>query len=142
MWMIASLFSLVLPVFLPSYTDANNLTGNPISVAMVIMFVLSFPSSLFGLPLLIVANSVLDIDSNSIQGMYLDLVLLFVLGFVQWFWIAPRIWRDDPETQIADLRLHQSPVPLPASRMPADFEFFASDDQTPLEKVLNGDESK
>jgi hypothetical protein len=133
---------MILPVVLPSYATAANITGNPIGLATATMFVLSFPSSLFGIPLLLGANYFLSIDPNSIQGMYLDLLMLFALGFVQWFLIVPRIWRSESEVPTIYQRTGQSPTPLPVSRMAADFEFSYSEDQTPLEKVLNADDSK
>src|SRR5688572_20892821 len=99
MWLLVSVFSLILPIFLPSYATSHGLVSNAIGVSTATMFVLSFPSSLFGLPVMFMANYVLGLDPNSIQGMYVNLLMLFVLGVVQWFWIVPRVWRNHPVIQ-------------------------------------------
>lgn len=90
-WLAVGIFSLILPVFLPSETDSNNIFLNTVGVVNVVMFILSFPCSLFGLPVVFFAWYALDINPNSIQGAYLNTILFFVLGFVQWFWIT-RFW--------------------------------------------------
>ena len=90
MWLFVGLFSLVLPVFLPSNSFSANPAANVIGTATATMFILSFPSSLFGIPLLVIVDYALGVDPNTIQGMYVNLFMLFVLGLVQWFWIVPR----------------------------------------------------
>ena len=90
-WLAVGIFSLILPVFLPSEADSNNVFLNVIGIVNIVMFILSFPCSLFGLPVVFFAWYALDINPNTIQGAYLNTILFFVLGFVQWFWIA-RFW--------------------------------------------------
>ena len=46
---------------------------------------------LFFVPVAAAANYYLEIETFSSAGIYLDTVFLFVLGFMQWFWIA-RFW--------------------------------------------------
>src|SRR5258707_15158571 len=87
LWLLMSGFSLLLPVFLPSSADPQNFLQNVIGTTTVTMFILSFPSSLFGIPLFLVAHIALGLDPNTIEGMYLNLFLMFILGLVQWFWI-------------------------------------------------------
>jgi len=70
---------------------------------MVTMFILSFPSRLFGIPPMVFAQAALGIDANTIGGMYLNLFLMVVLGLVQWFWIFPHLVRMNKEVQTLEL---------------------------------------
>ena len=90
-WIAVGIFSLILPVFLPSEADSNNLFLNIVGIVNIVMFILSFPCSLFGLPVVFFAWYALGMNPNSIEGAYLNTILFFVLGAVQWFWIA-RFW--------------------------------------------------
>ena len=136
MWLIVSLFSLLLPVFLPSNALSGNPAANVIGTATATMFILSFPSSLFGIPLLVVVDYVLGVEPNSIQGMYVNLFVLFVLGLVQWFWIVPRVWRGDPDVQVLNL-----PVALVEQNRKiladAQFKVFDERDRTPVERIFD-----
>lgn len=98
-WLAVGIFSLILPVFLPSEAGSNNVFLNIVGIVNIVMFILSFPCSLFGLPVVFFAWYVLEMNPNSIEGAYLNTILFFVLGFVQWFWIA-RFWSPtDPLLQ-------------------------------------------
>lgn len=134
MWLLVSLFALLFPIFLPSVADSANPAANVIGTATASMFILSFPSSLFGIPVLAISGYFLGVDPNSMQGMYLNLFLLFVLGLIQWFWIVPRVWRNEPRVQILDLTSPKDVIELPAMR--SEFESFSSQDDTPLERVF------
>lgn len=90
-WIAVGVVSLILPVFLPSQADSNNLFLNVVGVVNILMFALSLPCSLFGLPVVFFAWYALGWNPNSIEGAYLNTILFFVLGAVQWFWIA-RFW--------------------------------------------------
>ena len=90
-WLAVGVFSLVLPVFLPSEADSSNAFLNVVGIVNIVMFILSFPCSLFGLPVVFFAWYVLGMNPNSIEGAYLNTILFFVLGAVQWFWIS-RFW--------------------------------------------------
>lgn len=83
------------------------------------------------------AGTALNLDPNSMGGMYLNLLLLFALGLVQWFWIVPRSFRNDPKVlQILDLPI-QKPALHPAFLPdPVNFENF-DDERTPLERVFS-----
>jgi ascorbate-specific PTS system EIIC-type component UlaA len=140
-WLSVSVLSLILPVFLPSSSNPQNFLANVIATSTVTMFILSFPSSLFGIPLLFFAQMALGVDPNSIGGMYLNLLLLFVLGLVQWFWIAPRLWRHDPDFQTLNLPLRTADFQLHEASGGDNFEFFDSRSRTPLERVINNDDS-
>lgn len=90
-WLATGIFSLLLPVFLPSVAGSENFVQNTILLVNIAMFILSLPCSLFGVPVIAAAAHFLEMSPNSIEGMYLNTVLFFILGFVQWFWIA-RFW--------------------------------------------------
>ena len=139
MWLLASLVSIILPIFLPSY-DSPNLAANTIGAATATMFILSFPGSLFGIPLLYMVNYVLGTDMNSIGGMYVNLLLLFVLGLVQWFWIVPRLVRREPALQSLQLPEQAASPRLTEFRDDTARSFFDEKSQTPLERVLRGDD--
>ncbi len=88
-WLAISVLMLELPVFFPSYSNPETIFQSAIGIASVSMFFLSFPMSLIGVPLGFFISKLLGIDPASIGGMYLSLLVLFVMGFVQWFLIAP-----------------------------------------------------
>lgn len=140
MWLFVCVFTLLIPVFLPSFAGSANLASNVIGTATASMFILTFPSSLFGIPLLFFTGDVLGVNPNSIEGMYLNLFVMFVLGLVQWFWIVPRIWRYDPKVQVLNLPSHTDPVPLQVF-CPADcFKEYDERDQTPVERIIRNDD--
>lgn len=139
-WLSVSFLSLILPVFLPSSSNPQNFLANVIATSTVTMFILSFPSSLLGIPLLFFAQIALGVDPNSIGGMYINLFLLFVLGLVQWFWIVPRLWRNDPDFQTLNLPLSTADLQLPEASAGDTFQFFDRDSRTPLERVISNDE--
>ena len=141
MWLIVSLFSLLLPVFLPSDALSGNPAANVIGTATATMFILSFPSSLFGIPLLAVVDYVLGAHPNSIQGMYVNLFMLFVLGLVQWFWIVPRVWRNDPDVQVLNLPVSLGNEKLSEATFDNRFDVFNARERTPVERVINDDDA-
>lgn len=139
MWLLVSLFALLFPVFVPSFADSPNPASNVIGTATATMFILSFPSSLFGLLFLVFTNASIGVDPNSIQGMYVNLFLLFVLGLIQWFWIVPRIWRRDPSVQTIEIPVG---FPKPVLQKPIPDEIFTVYDRqerTPVERVIRED---
>lgn len=134
MWLFVCVFTLLIPVFLPSFAGSANPASNVVGAATASMFILTFPSSLFGIPLLFFVGYALGVNPNSIEGMYLNLFIMFVLGLVQWFWIVPRIFRGDTKVQILNLPAHPEPLKV---FNPADY-FMAYDerDRTPVEKII------
>ena len=139
MWLLVSLFALIFPIFVPSFPGATGL-ANPIGTATVTMFVLSFPSSLFGIPLLFMTDLALGLDPNSIKGMYVNLLILFVLGLVQWFWIVPRVLRSESTGQALDLLPTLITGALPERTIDMSAEFFDVKETTPLERVLRDED--
>lgn len=139
MWLLVSLFALIFPIFLPSAAGSLDPASNVIGTAAATMFILSFPSSLFALPFLVFANAAIGINTDSIQGMYVNLLVLFVLGLVQWFWIVPRIWRQDLDIQTLDLPVMAETIKLPEMKRGFEFGGFDEQERTPVERVIRDD---
>ena len=141
-WLLISVFALLLPVFLPSSANPQNFLENVIGTVTVTMFILSFPSSLFGLPIMFFAQIALDVNPNTMQGMYLNLFLLFVLGSVQWFWILPRVLRNEPRFQMLNLRGGKAEPLLSAVKFDGNVESCDSQGRTPVERIIYEKDSK
>jgi hypothetical protein len=139
-WMLVGGISLILPVFLPSSPHPQNFLQNIIGTTTVTMFILSFPSSLLGIPLMFVVQAALGVDANTIGGMYLNLFLMFVLGLVQWFWIVPRLMQRNKAVQTLDLDQETAVPTLLSEKISIDAEFFDSKSRTPLERVISDDD--
>ncbi|MDQ3129478.1 MAG: hypothetical protein M3Q99_01795 [Acidobacteriota bacterium] len=140
-WLLTSIFSMLLPIFLPSSANPQNFVQNVIGTSTVTMFILSFPSSLFGLPMMFFAGAVLKVNPNTMEGMYLNLFLLFVLGFVQWFWIIPRVLRTEPRFQMLNLFGRKSECQFLAEAPIKNVNFCDSQGRTRLEKVFQEKDS-
>lgn len=138
-WLAVSFFALMLPVFLPSAVGAGRPVSDVIGTATVAMFLLSFPSSLFAIPVMMIVYAAFGIYPNEMGAMYLNLLFLFVLGVVQWFWIVPRVWMHSPAIQTIELPAELSssflkPVPEVV------FSAFDSRGETPVERVIRESE--
>ena len=137
-WLIVSLSSVVLPVFLPSLREGN-IFGNALGVATVSMFFLSFPSSLLAVPLASFISFVFGIDSWSLAGLYMNVLTLFALGVFQWFWIVPGIFKSTPLLQRLDLGEAGSCFTLGERRGETGAAWPQADAATPLERVIRDD---
>jgi hypothetical protein len=137
-WLLISLFSLSLPIFMPSSADPKHFYENVVGSVTVTMFILSFPSGLFGLPFLLFATLLLEIKPNSIEGLYLNLFLLFALGFVQWFWVVPRLLKNESGFQVLNLIAASSEVQISEASAQTINQFKDFQELTPLERVLKG----
>ena len=140
MWLFVCVFTLLIPVFLPSVAGSANPAANVVGMATASMFILTFPSSLFGMPLLVFLGAALGVDPNSIEGMYLNLFVMFVLGLVQWFWIAPRIWRDESKIQVLDLPVYREVASLQISIPAKGPSAYDERDRTPVERIIRENE--
>ena len=89
-WLIIGISAIVLTAFLWFGYDSKNLQ-NAILVLDALMLILSLPCSLFAIPVVVLANHYLYINPVSTEGIYLNTIFLFVIGLMQWFWIA-RFW--------------------------------------------------
>ncbi len=89
-WLAFGVLSLVLMIFMWFGYDSQNLQ-NTIYVLNALMLILSLPCSIFAVPVIVLANKYLGINPFSAEGINLSTIFLFVLGLMQWFWIA-RLW--------------------------------------------------
>jgi hypothetical protein len=134
-WLFVSLLCLIAPVFLPSVPYPRDFLEDAMGTATVIMFVLSFPISLLATPVILFVGIGLGLGPYPIQLAYLNLFLLFALGTIQWFWIVPRVNREDNgDLQILDLH---TPAALGEAHFNTDFSFFDSNSKTPVERVID-----
>ena len=134
MWLVTGLVSLAMPVFLPSWPGSTWFVATPIGAATVTMFILSFPISVFGTPVLYLINVFLGIAPSSLQGMYLNLVMLFILGIVQWFWLVPTIWGKNQVIQSLELSAAGSGfLGEPMNTAVSEYDLSG---RTPLERAL------
>lgn len=90
-WLTIALTALVLMLIEWFGYDSENLRY-VILACNSLMFLLAVPCSLFFVPVAFATNYYLDINALSGGGIYLNTCFLFLLGFMQWFWIA-RFWR-------------------------------------------------
>jgi len=89
-WLAIGVLAMILMIFVWFGYDSENLQ-NTILVLNGLMLILSLPCSLFVIPVVVLANHYLEINPVSTGGIYLNTIFLFVVGFMQWFWIV-RIW--------------------------------------------------
>lgn len=139
LWLLVSFICLIAPVFLPTSRYPADFLDDPMGTATGIMFVLSFPLSLFAVPIIFFMEFSLGIRSYSIQGAYLNLLILFAFGLVQWFWIVPRLLQKKNKSglQILDLHAHKPSAALGEAHISTDFPFFDSKSRTPVERVID-----
>lgn len=133
MWLVTGLVSLGIPIFLPSWSSSWFVT-TPIGAATVTMFILSFPMSVFATPVLYLINIMVGINPSSLQGMYGNLVMLFILGIVQWFWLVPRIWGR--QQMVQSLELSAVGPGLLGGALKTSVDEFDQSGKTPLERAI------
>lgn len=141
-WLAVGIFSLILPIFLPSAEGSGNFVLNLIGIVNIVMFILSFPCSFFGLPIVFFAWYVLEINPLSIEGAYLNTILFFVLGLVQWFWIA-RFWYPT-ETPFQKLNLLgvNSEMQLSEAAAINNVQYSDPEGRSPIERVFRDKDSR
>jgi len=135
-WLITSFLSLTLPIFIPSTTNSSNFPANVIGTATATMFILSFPISIFALPIMFFSQVVIGFDPNTIGGMYVNLWLLFALGIIQWFWLVPRLLWKEQKLQTLDLPVQRNEILLTEAADPA-IRFYDRRERTPLERAIS-----
>ena len=89
-WLGIAVLSMILTTFLWFGYDSQNLQ-NTIYILNAFMLILSLPCSLFAVLVVALANHYLGINPFSTEGIYLNTIFLFVVGLMQWFWVA-RVW--------------------------------------------------
>jgi hypothetical protein len=82
---------------------------------------------------------ILGINPASIEALYLNLTIMFVLGVVQWFWILPRFLAKDPKFQTLNLLGARPEVLLAEAKMESRVDFYDVRGRTPLERVIESD---
>jgi len=138
LWLFVSLLCLLAPVFIPTPRYPTDLLNDPIGMSTLVMFILSLPMSLFALPAIMMEVISYGFSPNSVMPAYLNILFLFAVGAVQWFWVVPRLsWKNEPDLQILDLHAHTSPAALGEAHINTDFSFFDSDSKTPVERVID-----
>ncbi len=140
-WLLISAIALTLPVFLPSSAHPQNFLQDVIGTVTLAMNVLSFPFGLLALPLMFLAKVFLNVNPNTIGGMYINVFLLCVLGYVQWFWIVPRLWRSESRFQMQNLFGGKSDLKLSEAAI-NNAEFCDSKGRTPVERIIYEKDSK
>lgn len=101
-WLTVAVISLILLAFDWFGFGSQNLQ-NAVLVLNFAAFILSLPCSLFVIPVVAAANHYLSLNPLSGEGIYLNTIFLFVIGAMQWFWIA-RFWSPtEPTFQAIDL---------------------------------------
>jgi hypothetical protein len=138
-WVLISAFCLLLPVFMPSSADPQHFFENVMGTVTVTLFILSFPMSLFGLPVMLMTGAILGINPTSIEGMYLNLTLMFVFGVVQWFWIVPRWLANEPKFQTLNLFCARPEVLLAEAKIESRVDLYDARGRTPVERVIGSD---
>lgn len=101
-WLAVGVISLVLLAFDWFGYGSNNLQ-NAILALNGLALALSLPCSLFVVPVLLAANHFMSLSPFSSEGIYLNTILLFVVGVMQWFWIANFWSPTEPQLQMLDL---------------------------------------
>ncbi len=89
-WLAVGVISLILLAFHWFGFDSQQLEISILALN-VLALILSLPCSLFVIPVLVAANHYLQLSPVSSDGLYLNTIFLFVVGLMQWFWIA-RFW--------------------------------------------------
>ena len=106
------------------------------------MYILSFPFGLLALPMMFLAKLFLGVNPQTIGGMYVNVFLLCLLGYVQWFLIVPRLWRSESRFQTLNLPGGKSDMKLSEAKTGGNIEFVDSKMRTPLERIIYEKDSK
>ena len=134
-WLLISAIALTLPVFLPSSAHPQYFFQDIIGTVTTVMYILSFPVGLLALPVMFLAKLFLGVNPNTIGGMYINVFLLCVLGYVQWFWIVPRLLRSESRFQMLNLLGGKSDLKLSEAAI-NNAEFCDSQERTPVERII------
>lgn len=89
-WLAFAVCSLTSTAFLWFGYDSPTLQ-NAIYALNACALLLSLPCSLFAVLVVALSNQYLGIEPFSTEGIYLTTIFTFVVGSMQWFWIA-RFW--------------------------------------------------
>ena len=109
-WLMLSSACVVLPVFVPSDVYSANPFANVVGTSAVTMFILSFPSSLLGLPISMLIQSAIAVGQYSLMGLWINSLVFFGLGICQWFWAVPRLRIYLAQARAAEADITSSPA--------------------------------
>jgi hypothetical protein len=90
-WSAVAVLSLALLIYLWLVETESPHLLNTILALDAVMFLLALPCGIFGVGVILTAWYVLDLNPVSAEGVYLDTIVLFLLGTLQWFWLI-RFW--------------------------------------------------
>jgi hypothetical protein len=135
-WMLMTAIVLILPVFLPSSAHPQHFYQDIIGTLTLMLNILSFPAGLLSLPFMFAAKIIFGVNPNTIGGAYINLFLLCLFGYAQWFWLVPRLLRSESRFQILNLFGEKSKLQLSEANAADDFQFRNSKEQTPVERVF------
>lgn len=141
-WLLISATALTLPVFLPSSANPQYFFQDIIGTVTTTMYILSFPAGLLALPAMFLAELFFGVNPDTIGGMYVNVFLLCVLGYVQWFWIVPRILRSAPRLNMPDLFDRKSETQLLEAKAENSIPFSDFEGKTPIERVFQEKDTK
>jgi hypothetical protein len=83
----------------------------------------------------VLAELFLNVNPNMIGGKYINVFLLCVLGYVQWFWIVPRLLQSDSGLKVQNLFGRESNLKLSEGAINS-AEFCDSQSRTPVERII------
>lgn len=89
-WIFVSAVSLVIPPVLGMESLQNVNFGMAMMILLGVLFTLSLPTSIFVLPLAALFKYGIELQHDEQFGAYFYIILLNIVGYVQWFWLAPR----------------------------------------------------
>lgn len=139
LWLFIGAVLLALPVFVPSYPDSMIVFGNVMNLSWFVLFIMSFPCSLLGFPLSVLLQTLWNVGPQSIQGLYLQVVSFFVMGFAQWFVVAPRVIKKFSSGKHESTFEDNQTVNSNEKKLP---DAFDESGFTPLENVLHDKEEE
>ena len=135
-WLLISVIALTLPVLLPSFSNPQYFYQDVIGTVTLAMNVLSFPFGLLALPVMYLAELFLNVNPNMIGGKYINVFLLCLLGYVQWFWIVPRLLQSESRAKAQNLFGRESNLKLSEAVINS-ADFCDSKGRTPVERVIH-----
>jgi hypothetical protein len=140
-WLLISVIALTLPVFLPSFSNPKHFYQDVIGTVTLVMNVLSFPFGLLALPVTYLAELFLNVNPNTIGGKYINVFLLCLLGYVQWFWIVPKLLQRESRFKVQNLFDVKPDLKLSTTAID-NADFCDSQSQMPVERIINEKNSK
>lgn len=134
-WLIAALSSLLMPFLLLFY--APSLARSAMDVSTTTMFILAFPSGLIANIGVSLLEFVSGYYGSTGEIACLNLFLLFLAGFVQWFWAVPRFFGKNLSIQRLDLGGGSMKNPRLFIANPDTYNgWMDAQGTTPLERVM------